>query len=158
MAQELKQTEQQIVQQLINYQSHDNPRAHMFYIENSKNINIITNSIGTYYLDLFKYTYSLTVENICTFKQVNVCLVNDNAIYYDYYKLFITGDDGPAIEISINPQLAGKRMKFIKALTFFNENLQSSVTDDYLNWLWNELFENQRWGGPYVKGTNYETK
>ena len=62
------------------------------------------------------------------------------------------------IEISINPQLAGKRMKFIKALTFFNENLQSSVTDDYLNWLWNELFENQRWGGPYVKGTDYETK
>ena len=62
------------------------------------------------------------------------------------------------IEISINPQLAGKRMEFIKALTFFNENLQSSVTDDYLKWLWNELFENQRWGGPYVKGTDYETK
>ena len=62
------------------------------------------------------------------------------------------------IEISINPQLAGKRLKFIKALTFFNQNLELSVTDDYLNWLWNELFENQRWGAPYVKGTNYETK
>ena len=62
------------------------------------------------------------------------------------------------IEISINPQLAGKRLKFIKALTFFNENLQLGVTDDYLNWLWNELFENQRWGGPYVKGTDYSTK
>ena len=59
------------------------------------------------------------------------------------------------IEISINQQLAGKRLKFIKALTFFNENLQLGVTDDYLNWLWNELFENQRWGGPYVKGTDY---
>ena len=62
------------------------------------------------------------------------------------------------IEISINPQLAGKRLKFIKALTFFNQNLELGVTDDYLNWLWNELFENQRWGGPYVKGTDYETK
>ena len=62
------------------------------------------------------------------------------------------------IEISINPQLAGKRIKFIKALTFFNQNLELGVTDDYLNWLWNELFENQRWGGPYVKGTDYETK
>ena len=59
------------------------------------------------------------------------------------------------IEISINPQLAGKRMKFIKALTFFNQNLELGVTDDYLNWLWNELFENQRWGGPYVKDSNY---
>ena len=59
------------------------------------------------------------------------------------------------IEININPQLAGKRMKFIKALTFFNQNLELGVTDDYLNWLWNELFENQRWGGPYVKGSNY---
>lgn len=59
------------------------------------------------------------------------------------------------IEISINPQLAGKRMKFIKALTFFNQNLELGVSDDYLNWLWNELFENQRWGGPYVKGSNY---
>ena len=59
------------------------------------------------------------------------------------------------IEISINPHLAGKRMKFIKALTFFNQNLELGVTDDYLNWLWNELFENQRWGGPYVKGSNY---
>ena len=59
------------------------------------------------------------------------------------------------IEISINPQLAGKRLKFIKALTFFNQNLELGVTDDYLNWLWNELFENQRWGGPYVKGSNY---
>lgn len=61
------------------------------------------------------------------------------------------------IEISINPQLAGKRLKFIKALTFFNQNLELGVSDDYLNWLWNELFENQRWGAPYVKGTNYET-
>ena len=59
------------------------------------------------------------------------------------------------IEISINPQLARKRMKFVKVLTFFNQNLELGVTDDYLNWLWNELFENQRWGGPYVKGSNY---
>ncbi len=43
------------------------------------------------------------------------------------------------IEISINPQLARKRMKFVKALTFFNQNLELGVTDDYLDWLWNEL-------------------
>jgi hypothetical protein len=61
------------------------------------------------------------------------------------------------IEISINPELASKRMEFIKALTFFNEDLTKSVTDDYCNWLWNEI-SNGRWGGPYVKGTNYETK
>ncbi len=59
------------------------------------------------------------------------------------------------IEISINPQLAGKRLKFVKALTFFNEDLTKGVTDDYLNWLWNEIFENGRWGGPYVANTNY---
>ena len=62
------------------------------------------------------------------------------------------------IEISINPKLAKQRMKFVKALTFFNEDLTKGVTDEYCSWLWDELFENQRWGGPYVKGTNYETK
>jgi len=62
------------------------------------------------------------------------------------------------IEVSINPQLAKKRLKFVKAITFFNEDLTKGVTDEYCDWLWNELFENQRWGGPYVKGTNYETK
>ena len=61
------------------------------------------------------------------------------------------------IEVSINPQLAKQRMKFIKALTFFNEDLTQSVTDGYLNWLWIEL-DNGRWGAPYVNGTNYETK
>ncbi len=59
------------------------------------------------------------------------------------------------IEVSINPQLAKKRMKFVKAITFFNEDLTKGVTDDYCDWLWNELFENQRWGGPYVKDTIY---
>ena len=59
------------------------------------------------------------------------------------------------IEVSINPQLAKKRMKFVKALTFFNEDLTKGVTDDYCDWLWNELFEYQRWGGPYVKDTIY---
>jgi hypothetical protein len=46
-------------------------------------------------------------------------------------------------------------MKFVKALTFFNEDLTKGVTDDYCDWLWNELFEYQRWGGPYVSGTIY---
>ena len=61
------------------------------------------------------------------------------------------------IEISINPQLAGKRLKFIKALTFFNQNLELGVTDDYLNWLWSEL-NNGSWGGEYDKSIDYSTK
>ena len=61
------------------------------------------------------------------------------------------------IEISINPELAGKRLKFIKALTFFNQNLELGVTDDYLNWLWSEL-NNGSWGGEYDKSIDYSTK
>ena len=34
------------------------------------------------------------------------------------------------IEVSINPQLAKKRLKFVKAITFFNEDLTKGVTDD----------------------------
>jgi hypothetical protein len=60
------------------------------------------------------------------------------------------------IEISINPQLAGKRLKFVKALTFFNEDLTKGVTDDYLNWLWSEL-DNGSWGGKYESNINYST-
>jgi hypothetical protein len=60
------------------------------------------------------------------------------------------------IEVSVNPQLAKKRLKFVKALTFFNEDLTKGVTDEYCDWLWNQLFENQRWGAPYIKGTDYE--
>lgn len=139
MAQELKQIEQLVEQPLINYQSHDDPRAHMFYIENSKHVNIITNSISTYYLDLFKYTYSLTVENICTFKQVNVCLVNDNAIYYDYYKLFITGDDGPAIEISINPEADVYNLRFV--MTYINWMLPANRFDDGFEFTSEQMFD-----------------
>lgn len=61
------------------------------------------------------------------------------------------------IEISINPELARKRMKFVKALTFFNQNLELGVTDDYLNWLWSEL-NNGSWGGQYDKSIDYSTK
>jgi hypothetical protein len=61
------------------------------------------------------------------------------------------------IEISINPQLARKRMKFVKALTFFNQNLELGVTDDYLNWLWSEL-DNGNWGSEYNKSIDYSTK
>jgi hypothetical protein len=59
------------------------------------------------------------------------------------------------IEISINPERARKRLQFVKALTFFNENLELSVTPRYCDWLWNEIFENGRWGAPYVKDSNY---
>ena len=61
------------------------------------------------------------------------------------------------IEISINPELARKRMKFVKALTFFNQNLELGVSDDYLNWLWSEL-NNGSWGGEYDKSIDYSTK
>ena len=61
------------------------------------------------------------------------------------------------IEISINPELATKRMKFVKALTFHNSNLELGVTDDYLNWLWAEL-DKGNWGGEYDNETNYVSK
>lgn len=54
-------------------------------------------------------------------------------------------------EITVNPESAMKRLKFVKVLTFFNENLNMGVTEEYLDWLWSEIFENGRWGGPYVK-------
>jgi hypothetical protein len=60
------------------------------------------------------------------------------------------------IEVSFNPELSTKRMKFIKALTFFNQNLELSVTDDYLNWLWSEL-DNGSWGGKYESNIDYST-
>ena len=59
------------------------------------------------------------------------------------------------IEISINPELAKKRMKFVKALTFFNENLDRDITDDYLDYLWKEI-EKGLWGMSFDK-YNYET-
>ena len=61
------------------------------------------------------------------------------------------------IEISFNPELANKRMKFVKALTFHNSNLELGVTDDYLNWLWAEL-DKGNWGGEYDNETNYVSK
>lgn len=32
-----------------------------------------------------------------------------------------------------------KRIKFVKALTFFNENLEKDVTHGYVYWLWDEI-------------------
>lgn len=123
----------------INHQSIDDLRASQFYRENSNRVNIITNSISTYYLDLFKYTYSLQVENICTFKQVNVCLVNDNVIYYDYYKLFVTGDDGPAVEISINPEADVYNLRFV--MTYINWMLPVNRFDDGFEYTSEQMFE-----------------
>jgi ABC-type dipeptide/oligopeptide/nickel transport system permease component len=34
---------------------------------------------------------------------------------------------------------AQQRIRFVKALTFFNENLERDVTNEYLDWLWNEV-------------------
>ena len=59
------------------------------------------------------------------------------------------------ILISSNPELAKKRIKFVKALTFFNENLDMGVSDEYLNYLWKEI-ENGLWGMSFDK-YNYET-
>jgi hypothetical protein len=61
------------------------------------------------------------------------------------------------IEVNFNTELATKRMKFVKALTFHNPNLELGVTDDYLNWLWAEL-DKGNWGGEYDKETNYVSK
>jgi hypothetical protein len=61
------------------------------------------------------------------------------------------------VEVNFNTELATKRMKFVKALTFHNQNLELSVTDDYLNWLWADL-DKGNWGGPYTEATNYVSK
>jgi hypothetical protein len=60
------------------------------------------------------------------------------------------------MEIGFNPELAKKRMKFVKALTFFNQHLELGVTDEYLNWLWKEI-ENGSWGMAFDKYNVYET-
>jgi hypothetical protein len=120
-----------------------------------------------------KFFIDLQQVSILGQKIIPKKLVYIRPIYYLYYVLKIKDMDrfetnlgiivgshlnDAMIEVTINPQLAKQRMKFVKALTFFNEDLTKGVTDEYCDWLWNELFENQRWGGPYVKGTNYETK
>ena len=46
--------------------------------------------------------------------------------------------------------LLDKRIKFLKALTFFNENLQRDVTDGYLNWLWKEVCEDGNFGSSFA--------
>ncbi|MEY4332391.1 MAG: hypothetical protein RLZZ196_1129 [Bacteroidota bacterium] len=60
------------------------------------------------------------------------------------------------IEVSFNPELSTKRMKFVKALTFFHQNLELSVTDDYLNWLWSEI-SNGNWGSKFDSNIDYST-
>ena len=62
------------------------------------------------------------------------------------------------IEISINPELARKRLQFVKALTFFNENLELSVTPEYCDWLWNEMFVEGNHGKAYIKDNRYKIK
>ncbi len=54
------------------------------------------------------------------------------------------------IEVSINPEMAKKRMKFVKVLTFHNENLQRDVSQEYIDWLWSEIFENNGVGAPFL--------
>ena len=116
----------------------DDLRTHIFYVENRKHVELITKSISTYYLDLFKYTDSLSVEEICIFKQVNVCPQNDNVIYYDYYKLFVTGDDGPAIEISINPEADVYNLRFV--MTYINWILPANRFDEGFEFTSEQMF------------------
>jgi hypothetical protein len=55
------------------------------------------------------------------------------------------------IEVSLNPGLVRDRLKFVKALTFYNEDLTRDVTQKYLDWLWLEIIENGRYGAPYIR-------
>lgn len=142
MAQYAAQLEQinnyELVTEQLTAKQFDNLRSHQFYIENYKRVEIITRSISTYYLDLFRYTNGLTVENICMFKQVNVCPLNDNVIYYDYYKLFVTGDDGPAVEISINPAADVYKLQFV--MTYINWMLPANRFDDGFEFTSEQMF------------------
>ena len=55
------------------------------------------------------------------------------------------------IEVNLNPSLVRDRLKFVKALTFYNEDLTRDVTQKYLDWLWIEIIENGRYGAPYIR-------
>ena len=54
-------------------------------------------------------------------------------------------------EVNLNPGLVRDRLKFVKALTFYNEDLKRDVTQKYLDWLWIEIIENGGYGAPYIK-------
>lgn len=47
-----------------------------------------------------------------------------------------------------SPEFLDKRLKFIKALTFFNEDLRRDATDSYVDWLWNEILAGN-WGSSF---------
>lgn len=59
------------------------------------------------------------------------------------------------IEMHFDTEIAKKRIKFVKAITFFNENLERDVTVEYLDYMWNEI-ENGNCGSKFVKGTDYK--
>lgn len=47
-----------------------------------------------------------------------------------------------------SPEFIEKRIKFVKALTFFNEDLRRDVTDSYVDWLWKEVLDG-KWGSSF---------
>lgn len=48
------------------------------------------------------------------------------------------------LEMSIgSPESAKDRILFVKRLTFFNEDLNELVSDDYLNDQWQEMYKNR---------------
>lgn len=49
---------------------------------------------------------------------------------------------------------AYQRIRFVKALTFFNENLERDVTKEYLDWLWDEIFVNGNCGTSFKNYKN----
>lgn len=54
------------------------------------------------------------------------------------------------LEITLSmKESAQQRIRFVKALTFFNENLEKGVTDEYLDWLWNEVIVNGNCGNSF---------
>ena len=90
-------------------------RQHPFYIIHEKYVENIINNINNYYLDLFKFTPSASVLEICTFTNVLNCPSDKDTFYYDNCHLFITGSDGPAIAIRINEDHDGVyNLEFIR--------------------------------------------
>lgn len=47
-----------------------------------------------------------------------------------------------------SPEFIHNRIKFIKALTFFNEDLRRDVSDAYVDWLWKEVLDG-KWGSSF---------
>jgi hypothetical protein len=88
-------------------------RKHSFYKNYSIELDKTSLLLNSKYIDLFRHTPSMSVDDICSFRIVDKCPLTEGIIYYDRCKLLLCGDDGNAIEISINENADCYNYKFL---------------------------------------------